>query len=275
MKTFTKIFIALIVLCVPTLVMANAPDRPPAFLAGSHYRYDISFLWFDRLASGELSLAITAIPGQYQAILEARTLGVAAWLTGNRVHRYVALMEATPDDGRLRTLRFESHVIKGQGRKLKDRAKEYVFNHEKKRIDFRRASNGQFGPIEVLPMGDNPLNDFLTVFTNFRMGFFGSPAPGETLELDTFERGHPAKIIVTATPQSPAEHQAFFPPEGKLFQVSMGEDILDTGGGKVFLWFDSLERPARAVVENVIGIGDVKGTLCQEQAAGESEQIKK
>ncbi|MDF1579752.1 MAG: hypothetical protein P1P74_03115 [Desulfuromonadales bacterium] len=275
MKTFTKIFIALIVLCVPTLVMANAPDRPPAFLNGSHYRYDISFLWFDRLASGELSLAATAIPGQYQATLEARTLGVAAWLTGNRVHRYVALMEATPDDGRLRTLRFESHVIKGQGKKLKDRAKEYVFNYEKKRVDFRRASNGQFGPIEVLPMGDTPLNDFLTVFTNFRMGFFGSPAPGETLELDTFERGHPAKIIVTATPLSPAEHQTFFPSEGKLFQISMGEDILDTGGGKVFLWFDSLERPARAVVENVIGTGDVKGTLREEQVAGEGGQIKK
>ncbi|MBW6510764.1 MAG: DUF3108 domain-containing protein [Desulfuromonadaceae bacterium] len=275
MKTFTKIVIALIMLCVPTLVAANAPDRPPSFLIGSHYRYDISFLWFDRLASGELSLAATAIPGQYQATLEARTLGVAAWLTGNRVHRYVALMEATADDGRLRTLRFESHVIKGQGKKLKDRAKEYVFNYEKKRVDFRRASNDQFSPIEVLPMGDPPLNDFLTVFTNFRMGFFGSPAPGETLELDTFERGHPATIIVTAMPPSPAEHQTFFPPGGKLFQISMGDDILDTGGGKVFLWFDSLERPARAVVENVIGIGDVKGTLREEQAAGEGGQIKK
>lgn len=260
MKTLTKIFIGLLLL-VPALDMATAADGPLLFPATSYYRYDISFLWFDRLATGELSLTGTEIPGQYQATLEARTLGVAAWLTGNRVHRYVTLMEVTPDDGRLRTMRFESHVIKGKGKKLKDRSKEYVFNYENKRIDFRRAHNGQFGPVEVLPMGDTPLNDFLTVFTNFRMGFLGSPGPGETLELDTFERGHPAKIIVTATALSPAAHQTFFLPGGKLFQISMGEDILDTGGGKVFLWFDSLGRPARAVVENVIGIGDVKGTL--------------
>ncbi|HEY7745923.1 MAG TPA: hypothetical protein VIA07_06260, partial [Desulfuromonadales bacterium] len=59
-----------------------------AALVGESLVYDISFLWFERLAEGRLSFAAGERPGTYRAILEAKTLGVAAWLTGDRVPRY-------------------------------------------------------------------------------------------------------------------------------------------------------------------------------------------
>ena len=262
-----KLFCASLLLVSLTLSssVSRAIERPGSAddLAGSVCRYDFSFLWFDRLAEGELSFTATETPGHFRAVLEARTLGIAAWLTSHRAHRYVSLMEVLPD-GRLRTLRHETHVLKGEGEKLKDRAKEYVFNYAEGHVVYRRAKNGHFGEPQLLPMGDVPLNDFLTVFCNFRLGHYGFPAPGETLVLATFEQDRSAEIHVTSPVSTPRAHRAFFPDDGQLFQISMGDDILDTGGGKVFIWFDSLARPARGVLERVIGIGNLRGTLREE-----------
>jgi hypothetical protein len=41
----------------------------------------------------------------------------------------------------------------------------------------------------------------------------------------------------------------------------MDKEVFDTGGGMVFVWFDKYDRPARGIVENVIGLGHVRGRL--------------
>ena len=131
---------------------------------GRQLRYDIDFLWFDSIAEGMLSFDSGSRPGTYRAVLEARTLGVAAWLTSDRVQRYVSEMELAAD-GSLRALSHESQIIKGSGDKRKDRSKRYLFDHERRLVSYQRGRDGKFGAAELLPMieGAAP-NDILTAF---------------------------------------------------------------------------------------------------------------
>jgi hypothetical protein len=228
-------------------------------LVGESLVYDISFLWFEGVAEGRLSFAAGERPGTYRAVLEARTLGVAAWLTGDRVQRYVSLMEVGPD-GRLRSLSFESHIIKGQGSERSDTTRLYTFDHSKHQVRFQRARKGKFYKEELLPMSRQaPPNDILTAFYNFRAGFFGPVKPGSRYTIPTFSRkgNEDIRIEILTDEERPAD--PFFPRGGLLGRVILDEEILDTSGGTVFVWFDDLGRPQRGIVENVIGLGNVRG----------------
>jgi len=228
---------------------------------GEYLVYDISFLWFERLAEGRLSLVVGERPGTYRAVLEAKTLGIAAWLTGNRVQRYVSQMEMG-SDGRLRSLSFESHIIKGEGSRYSDTTRRYTFDHDKNQVRYQRARKGKFYKDELLPMsGQAAPNDVLTAFYNFRAGFLGPVQPGRRYAIPTFSRKGSEDILVEILTPGERPDDPFFPSGGLLGRVTLDEEVLDTGGGAVYVWFDDLGRPQRGIVENVIGLGDVRGML--------------
>jgi len=247
-------------------LIADIPDllQPPSpieRMVGESFSYDISFLWFDRLAQGNLSFSRGERPGTYRAVLEARTLGVAAWLTKDRVQRYVSEMEKGPD-GKLRSLSHESRILKGKGDELRDRTNLYTFDYRDRQIRFQRAKSGKFYKDVRLPMAEgNPPNDFLTALYNFRAGFFGPVQEGRRYVIPTFDRDGTEKIVLEVLSPRERSHDRFFPHGGVLCRVTLGEEVFGTGGGVAYVWFDDYGRPARGIVENVIGLGDVKGTL--------------
>lgn len=273
MVRISHIFLSgLLLLCLwatPAQSAELRPDHPVlqerplslSALVGEKLSYDISFLWFDRLAEGHLSFTAGERPGTYRAVLEARTLGVAAWVTSDRMQRYVSLMEVGPD-GRLRSLSFESHIIKGQGKKRSDTTRLYTFDHDKRQVRFQRARNDKFYHDELLPMsGQGAPNDILTALFNFRAGFFGPLKPGGRYTIPTFNRKVNEEIRIEILADGERPDDPFFPRHGLLGRVFLDKEILDTEGGAVYVWFDDLGRPLRGVVENVIGLGSVRGTV--------------
>ena len=132
---FCFLSVALLTLVPPVAAVELRPDRPElrqglkplSDMVGESLVYDISFLWFEGVAEGRLSLEAGEAPGTYRAVLEARTLGVAAWVTGDRMQRYVSHM-ALGEDGRLHSLSFESHIIKGKPDERSDTTRRYTFD---------------------------------------------------------------------------------------------------------------------------------------------------
>jgi hypothetical protein len=243
---------------VPGLLQGPSPIEK---MAGESLSYDISFLWFDRLAQGKLSFSRGDRPNAYRAVLEARTLGVAAWLTRDRIQRYVSEMEVGPD-GKLRSLSHESRIIKRKGDNIKDRTSLYAFDYRKRQVRYQRARDGEFYKDVQLPMAEgDPPNDFLTAFFNFRAGFFGPIKEGRRYVIPTFDRDGTEEIVVEILFPRERPEDNFFPQEGILGRVSLDEEVFDTGGGLVYVWFDKYGRPAKGVVENVIGLGHVRGAL--------------
>lgn len=242
----------------PSLLKGPMPFEA---MLGESFSYDIAFLWFDRLAEGRLVFSTEQPPNTYRAVLEARTLGLAAWLTRDRVQRYVSVMEMAPD-GQMRSLSHESRIIKGQGENRKDRIKRYTFDYQKRQVRYQRARDGKFYKEEMLPMGEDEFpNDILTAFYNFRAGVFGPFKAGARYTIPKFGRKGTLEIVVEILPAEKWRGHPFFPPGGLLCRISVDPDVFDTEGGQVYVWFDDFGRPARGIVENVIGLGDVRGTL--------------
>jgi len=221
--------------------------------------YDISFLWFDQLAEARLRFLPAGEPRRYRAVLEANTLGVAAWLTRDREQRYEALM-TLGDDGRFHADRYSSAIYKGRGSKRRGRTKTYQYDFEQREVRISVDRDGVVTEGEPLPMEEGPEpSDMLTTFINFMAGNFGDLNPGETLIVPTYTPKGFSDIEVTVL--WPEQRLDGFPRGGTLCRVKVDQEVFDTGGGFVYAWFNDEMVPVIGMVEAVLGMGNVRGKL--------------
>ena len=241
----------------------HRPTEALQKLVGESLTYNVSFLWLHHLAEGRLTFARGKTPGTFRAELVARTRGIAALLSHHRVQTYLSIMKRGPD-GHLRSLVHEAHTYKGKGKGRKDSFQRFIFNYQKRQVHFQKFNNGKLTADHVYPMeGDAPLNDFLTAFFAFRSGQWGPLAAGRRYVIPTFNRKGKAQIVVQTLLPDQRPHNSFFPATGLLCRVILDPEVFDTGGGAVYVWFDRKGEPARGLVENVLGLGDVRGVLRQ------------
>lgn len=236
-------------------------SHPVNRMLGEKLSYDISFLWFDHLAEGTISLSPGPETGQYTALLEAHTLGIAALLTRNRVERIETIMEIGPD-GLLRPLVKNKHSTKGAGESKKERIRVSKFNYADRTVLHEKWSTGKKPQKKSYPLGQKEnVYDILSAFYNLRAGLFGPVAYGPGLILPTFTLRGIEEIIVTRVAEDEPNRHSFFPDGTILCEVSVDPDAFGTKGREMFVGFDAQMVPRRAVVENVIGLGDVRGLL--------------
>ncbi|RMF44931.1 MAG: DUF3108 domain-containing protein [Deltaproteobacteria bacterium] len=264
----------LYVLSMPPTAMAqpagpegDQPDLPPgiAGLPGTIYHYDIAFLWFKRLAKGDFFLSPGDEPDTWRAVLDARTLGLAAWLTRDREQKYESLMRID-ENGRLHTIWHSSTIYKNRGKKRYGRTKIYHYDHADRQVRVTVKRDGVVTEGEPLPMsGEAEPVDVLTAFFNFRAGQYGPLEAGRHIVVPTFSRKGPSDIVIDILPrdQWPKKYRSL---GDVLFcRVLLDQEVFNTGGGAVWVWLDHNGMPLGGVVENVLGLGDVRGSKAGEE----------
>lgn len=249
-------------LLLPALaVAAQNPGQPFQKMLGEKLSYDVSFLWFKRLAVGTISLSPGPEEGQYVALLEARTLGLTAFLTKDRIEKVETLMEIGPD-GLLRPLVQSAHTIKGEGSSRTERVRSYQFDYQQRAVFYKNSKTGKKSQEKTYQMDkDGPVYDLLSAFYNVRAEKFGPVVRGKHLALPTFTRRGTEDIIVARVVEKEQQRHQFFPDDTILCKVLADPDIFGTKGRDVFAGFDDDMIPRRAIVKNVIGLGDVRGVL--------------
>ena len=243
---------------------ASLAVPPRQKLAEERYEYTLDFLVFKDLAEGRLQLTAEPTPGRYRAELVAHTLGVASWLSGDRTQRYVSIMEA--QGGGLRSVSHESSIHKRKRGKWTDRQKRYRFDYLHGKVYQERGEDGHFKPglVIELPADRTPV-DILTGFYNLRSGVYGAMVPGARLTIPTFTSKGIAEIVIEVLSGPQRLARPFFPATGTLLRVIVDPEVFETKDSDLYVWFDESGRPARGIVENVIGLGDVYGHLREEQ----------
>jgi len=249
----------------PELASLTAARLLPS-MVGEHHVYTLDFLIFRDMAEGRLQLTAEKIPGRYRIELFARTLGVASWLTGERTHRYVSVVEAD-DQGRLRTLSYQASVHKRKSGERSSRQKSYRFDYAAGRIYQEKGEDGQLVPglVFELPAGPPPV-DILTGFYNLRSGVYGTLAPGAHLKIPSFSSKGFGAIDIEVLTGTERLAKPFFPVTGTLLRARVDPEVFETKGADIYVWFDEAGRPARGLVGGVVGIGDVYGHLKEEQS---------
>ena len=234
------------------------------FTVEEHHVYQLDFIFWKNLAEGELRLAATERPDVLRAELIGRTLGVAAWLTGDRTQRYVSYMQRQAD-GSLRSLMHDREILKHKFGRFTSNRKRYRFDYARHKVILEKEKNGIFQVSKEfdLPSGRQPV-DILTGFYNLRGGCYGAMTAGRHLEIPTFSSSGFSTIEIEVLASSPRQERSFFPTGGTLLQVILDPEVFETTDGEVYVWFNDAGQPARGIVENVIGLGDVRGQLRKE-----------
>jgi hypothetical protein len=239
-------------------------EREIREMVGEDYLYAIDFLFFKRLAEGELRLSETGRPGIFRAELIGRTLGVASWLSGDRTQTYTSLMELT-SSGALRSVEHTSRIVKRKWGKWKDRGRHHRYDYRQGIVFEEKSKEGVVSSKKdrKIPDGQQPV-DMLTAFYNLRAGVYGSLERGAQFTIPSFSGKGFSNITVKVLTAVEQGKQAFFPSYGLLLSATLDPEVFDTGSGNLYFWFNDEGTPERGIVEDIIGMGDVKGTLVKE-----------
>ena len=264
MRQIIKLLI--IVGCLAVLPTDGFPQtgtsepHPVEALLGERLVYDISFLWFDHLAEGEIELSAGERAGTYLIVMQARTLGVAAFFTRNRIEKYQTLMEVGPG-GILRPLWHSSHSIRGEGASRKEKSSKYTFDYTTGQVRYQKVKNDRVYSDIWLAMEEGRQQfDILSALYNLRLGLFGLPDQG-TIEIPTFHRKGPQDIVVEPLQGADQKDISFFGKAPFVCRILVDPSVFGTSGRDIFASFDHMMRPQRGIIKNVIGLGDVRGVM--------------
>jgi hypothetical protein len=266
-----KIFLMMLVLFSYSLSAAAAVEsvcessfqqRPIESLLGETLTYNISFLWFDKIARGEIKLEKGEVKDTYVATLTAKTYGMAAFFTSHRIEIYTTLMEKGPN-GLLRPLLQTSNTQKEKRGKISQRQTSYDFDFAAKNVTYLKKIDGVEQQKILLGMeGKEPVYDFLTAFYNFRLGYLGDVEVGRDLKLTAFSRKGPEEIVISRLVAA-EQNNLKFSNDLLLCRILLLQETFNSKSRDVYVGFDAQLRPQVTVVKNVIGLGDVQGKLIQ------------
>lgn len=251
-------------MCAPIYASSGSISRsdihPVRSLVGENLHYDISFLWFDHLAEGSLSLLEGEQPDTFLVVLEAKMLGVAAFFTRDRIERYQTLMKIGLD-GMLIPLWHSSHTIRGKGQSRKEKITRYDFDYSAEQVLYKKIKNGHEYAEQTYPL-DKEIQQFdiLSALYNLRLGFFQKSEQGVIL-IPTFNRKGTQDIVVAPLKKTDPKDQSFFGSVSQPLRILVDPEVFGTKGRDIFASFDQRMRPAKGIIKNVIGLGDVRGSL--------------
>jgi hypothetical protein len=260
------VFFCALLLAVPGpgVTQDTSLITPLSQLAGEEYSYGIDFLFFTRLAEGKLRLVDTGERGVLRAELIGQTLGIASWLTGDRKQTYRSLMRIKPD-GSLESIEHLAEIRKSRWGKTKNRGKIRRFDYARGKITEQRLKDGAVSATREIdiPAGKHPV-DMLTAFYNLRAGVYGPLQRGTRILVPTYSGKGFVDFAVNILTIEEQAKQDYFPEHGLLIQVEMDPEIFDNKTGSLYVWFDQKGIPGRGIVEDMIGLGDVRGYLDKE-----------
>lgn len=264
-RHITFITLCLTLIVSPFVVFAEQVESEDSFptieeLVGTNLGHKIGFLWMNHIANGSFSMKAGDEPDTYRARLVGKTRGTAAWLTSDRMQAYETLMKKL-EDGRLITLTHDSTIERGKGKKKKIRTKHYIFDPVDETITVSKIANGELWWTKDLPFEGAMPVDILTAYFNFVTGVYGPIKPGVTYSFPAFGGKIVGQMTIKVLSDDQRPDSSFFPDGGILCQAIVDPEVFDTSDGVIYIWYDDEGRPARGIIQDIVGMGDIRGVM--------------
>jgi hypothetical protein len=266
LKTLVISFALALVVFLPVYVCAEEESVTTTLqeLVGEDRIYHIDFLFFRHLGEGVLRFEETDQSGVFRAELIGRTLGIASWLSGERVQVYTSIMQLMPD-GSLSSVEHVSNVKKKKRGQLKRYSKVCQFDCVGGMILQEKIKDGKVVSSEEhdIPEGKTPV-DMLTAFYNFRLGVYGELKRGDKVSVPTYSSKGFTEIEIEVLTEEEQKKKRYFPENGVLVKAVIDPEVFETDSGNLYIWFDEQANPTRGIIEDMIGLGDIKGYQTEE-----------
>ena len=241
--------------------LAGADDSIGERFKGEVLKYEIGFWIFRRLGEGEATFRDLG-NGRYMAFHEAKTLGLAGWISRYRRDVYRSTMGTIDNGKRLIPLRFEEDVI--IGKTTRNRITVYDYGAGKVRVETRKDNTPSREEIDIPP--GFPYDDPMTAFYNFRAEVYGKIEPGKHFSIHTVPREGSRKTIrldVASKKEADRRRAQEAEKAGKEFLVivHLDKELVGSLHGLVDTWFSADRVPIAGVAKDVFFWGDITGRL--------------
>jgi len=254
---------------------AAEPAAGPGILEkylGEELSYQIGFWLIDHCGDAKTSFLGTDVPDIYRISLEGHGIGFINSLLGGVTYSYTSFCRYLSDQDRLQPVYFE--LKKRRGSRVSIRSAR--FNHGAKEIEFiRTESSGEAQMVREPLKMDRIYEDYLTLFYNFRHGYYGPlhRSSQYQLPLYTQKQMHPVKLQIAdfETEKKYRSQESSRADKDLFIRFQINPEDVSSGSGEIIGWLSSDATPVKGTIQDVVFFGDLWGDLVKRQIVAPSQ----
>ena len=257
-----------------TAVRTNGPSILGKYL-GEELSYQIGFWLIDHCGDAKTSFIRTDLPDIYRISLEGHGVGFINFLLGGVKYSYSSFCQYLPDIDRLRPVYFKLKKKRGD----KEDLRSITFDYAAGEIEFLKSNPTGKTRIQSESMkADQIYEDYLTLFYNFRHGYYGPIERDRKflLPLYTKKQMQPVKLQIADLEKEKQFRSQEFNKIGKHFfmQFQINPEDVSSGSGEIKGWMSSDAIPVKGTIEDVVFFGDLWGELKERKVLDSAQRVK-
>jgi hypothetical protein len=251
----------------PTVSLAWASEirSGPSILEkylGEELRYQIGYWLIGNVGTAKSGFLRTNLPGIYRISIEGRGAGLINSLLGGIVYDYISFCRYLPNQDRLQPLYFELTRQRG----TKKRVRTVSYNYKAGEISYLETTPVGETHEQIEPMRtDRNYEDYLTLFFNFRHGYYGHLQRDHHYSLPLYvkEQMNPVTVhIADLETEKKFRAREFKRTDKDLFvRFQIPPEDVSSGSGEILGWFSNAAVPVKGTIQDVIFFGDLWGEI--------------
>ncbi|HDM10123.1 MAG TPA: DUF3108 domain-containing protein [Desulfobacteraceae bacterium] len=233
---------------------------------GEELNYHIGFWLFSHCGEATVRLCKSPAKNIYMAKMDGKTVGVVDLLVGRYRYSYESHAGYDEQTDRLFPLYFRLR----KKRKEKIGIRTITFNYKDRELIFARKTAKGKKTQKVLPMEKGVLyEDYLTLFYNFRNGYYGPLQRDMTYHLPLHIHEGFKFLDLTIGSEEEAHNaraQELNPKDMDYFvRFRVLKEDVSSKSGNIAGWLSKEAVPVKGVIKDVIFFGDLWGVLVKRE----------
>ena len=268
----------LMLIMPPFLIRAAEVVSGPSLLdkyLGEELRYRIGYWMIGHVGDARTGFSGTDVSGIYKISLEGHGIGFINYLLGGVTYSYTSFCQYVSDQDRLRPVYFELKKQRGTSVSLRSAS----YNYKAGEIIFLQTNPaGETHTIKAPMRGDRIYEDYLTLFYNFRHGYYGPLQKDHQYSppLYTKEQMKPVTLRTADLETEKRLRSREFNQADKDFFIrfQINPEDVSSGSGEILGWLSSDAVPVKGTIQDVVFFGDLWGEVKERKMALNSHSAR-
>jgi len=253
---------------------ASGPGLLDKYL-GEELSYQVGYWLIGHVGDAKTGLSVTDVSGLYKISLEGRGAGFINFLLGGIAYTYTSFCQYVSDQDRLRPVYFE--LKKQRGTSISFRNVSYNYKAGQI-IFFQTNSAGEIRKQKEPMRTDRIYEDYLTLFYNFRHGYYGPLKPDHhySLPLFTKKQMKPVDLHIADLDTGKKRRSREFNKTDKDFFIrfQINPEDVSSGSGEILGWLSFDGVPVKGTIQDVVFFGDLWGELKERKMLNTNRQVR-
>lgn len=253
---------------------ASGPSLLDKYL-GEELNYEVGYWLIGHVGDAKTGLSVTDVSGLYKINLEGRGTGFINFLLGGITYAYTSFCQYVSDQDRLRPVYFE--LKKQRGTNISSRSVSYNYKAGQI-IFFQTNSAGEILKQKEPMRTDRIYEDYLTLFYNFRHGYYGPLKPDHHYRLPLFTKKEmkPVELHIADLATGRKRRSREFNKSNKDFFIrfQINPEDVSSGSGEILGWLSSEAVPVKGTIQDVVFFGDLWGELKDRKMVNANRRVR-